>query len=402
MVPSQALLPLLLVSLGVLLVVRRIASYRHIPGPWLCRVSHHYVAFFELLRGRPQIIARWHAKYGPFVLIAPGQVSIADPSAMRDLYSTSKRNPKSKYFDHFIYHNARSIFAELPYEEHRRKRSLSSAFYQATSILKPEIQNPLRERAMSVVSGIRHQLKSAKAVDVFPVINHFAWDNITALVYGPRHRSHSVEMDGAEREMLAGLKDCELWKPIDFNLPFAHYLIKKLGALYLKSPKFLMAEEELDKWSMQRLAEAVSDPLLSSDTSVVRLLKEDKRRLGGQKLTEDYVACEVIDNLLAAQATVTVALTFVVYHLSRNPDWQAEVQKELDGLPRLSDGLPAYSVLDKCSVLEACIRESYRVNPVSSGRAERCIAKGEMYGGVFLPENVSCPFSAQDKQPRLV
>lgn len=369
-------------------VLWRVAKYRHIPGPWPCRISHHYVAMFELIRQRPQAIAKWHRKYGPFVLIAPGEVSISDVTAMRDLYSSSKRNPKSDYFDHFIYHGERSIFAEKPYEEHKAKRGLSSAFYQATSIYKSEIQQPLRQKALGVRETLERHTKLEQIIDVFPVINHYAWDNITALVYGPRHCSHAVQGDYTDRDILARLKNTEMWNSLKFNLPFAHNMMEKAVSMYTGSSKFLSAERDLDVWAMQRLAYSLSDPKSSSDWSLIRLIQD--LRLAGRDISDDYVACEVIDNLHAAQATVTVALTYVVYHLSRNPDWQAKVRAEIEALPREDDGLPVWQLLDKAPILEACIRESYRINPVSSGRAERVLAKGTRYGDVYIPPYVSC------------
>ncbi|KAK1704020.1 uncharacterized protein CLUP02_02304 [Colletotrichum lupini] len=377
------LFALVLTISGLAFVLWRVAKYRHIPGPWPCRISHHYVALFELIRQRPQAIAKWHRKYGPFVLIAPGEVSISDVAAMRDLYSSSKRNPKSDYFDHFIYHGERSIFAEKPYEEHKAKRGLSSAFYQATSIYKSEIQQPLRQKALGVRETLERHSKLEQIIDVFPVINHYAWDNITALVYGPRHCSHAVQGDYTDRDILARLKNTEMWNSLKFNLPFAHNIMEKAVSMYTGSSKFLSAERDLDVWAMQRLAYSLSDPKSSSDWSLIRLIQD--LRLAGRDISDDYVACEVIDNLHAAQATVTVALTYVVYHLSRNPDWQAKVRAEIEALPREDDGLPVWQLLDKAPILEACIRESYRINPVSSGRAERILAKGTRYGDVYIP-----------------
>ncbi|KAH7010510.1 putative cytochrome P450 monooxygenase [Ilyonectria destructans] len=382
---NLSFLALVVLGVGVIFGIYRVAKYRHIPGPWPCRISHHYIALFELFRHRPQTIAQWHRKYGPFVLIAPGQVSISDVTAMRDLYSSSKRNGKSDYFDHFIYHNARSIFAEKPYEEHRRKRALSSAFYQATSIYKPDIQEPLREGALAIVALIQAKIKLDSVVDVFPIINHFAWDNITTLVFGPRHCSHAIQGDEGDRDILARLKNNELWSSVKHNLPLVYSVMEKAIAIYTGSSRFFSAERNLDAWAMQRVDQAMADPLVSSDWSVIRLLQDLRR--AGRQLSDDYVACEVIDNLHAAQATVTVALTYVVYHLSRNPEWQALVQKELDDLPREEDGLPVWTALDKVTILEACIRESYRLNPVSSGRAERVLVKDTWYSQMYLPQN---------------
>lgn len=376
---------------GFVLALYRVIKNRHIPGPWPCRISHHYITLFDLFRQRPQTVAKWHQQYGPFVLIAPGQVSIADVNAMRDLYGTSRRNPKSGYFDHFIYHNARSIFAEKQYEDHRHKRGLLSSFYQATSVYKPDVQQPLRDRVLAAGIRIQEALKQDVSgdsiVNIFPIINHFAWDNTTALVLGPRHCSHAVQGDESDGDLLARLKNIELWGAVKHNLPLVFHAMELATAVYTRSTKYFSAERDLDTWAMQRLYQATSDPKVSSDRSVVQILHGLRR--SGRSLSDDYLASEVIDNLYAGQATVTVALTYAVYHLSRNPYWQSMVQKELDDLPRELDSLPDWTALNKMPILEACVRESYRLNPVASGRAERVLAKDTRYGEFFLPQNVS-------------
>lgn len=384
------LLTLLAFEAVVILSIYRVIKYRHIPGPWLCRISHHYVTLFDLLRQRPQTVAKWHRHYGPFVQIAPGQVSVSDVTAMRDLYCTAARNPKSDYFDNFLYHNARAIFAEKEYLGHREKRGFVSSFFQATSVYKPDVQQPLRDRALVAMMRIQEEITASGqgVVDVLPIINHYAWDNTTALVFGPRHSSQALQGDENDRDLLARLKNSELWGAVKYNLPIVFSAIKLAMAVYTRSTKYFSAEDDLDKWAMQRLYQTTSDPKASQDErSIVQIIQH--LRHNGRSLSENYLESEVIDNLYAGQATVTVALTYAVYHLSRNPHWQLMVQRELDGLPRDSDGLPNWTLLNKAPVIEACIRESYRLNPVASGRAERVLARDSRYGEIFFPQNVS-------------
>ncbi|KAF5020342.1 hypothetical protein F66182_7648 [Fusarium sp. NRRL 66182] len=384
---SLVLLALLPVVAGIIISLHRVTKNRHIPGPWPCRISHHYVTLFDLFRRRPQTVAKWHRQYGPFVLIAPGQVSVSDVVAMRDLYGTSARNPKSGYFDNFLYHNERPMFAEKQCKGHQHKRGLLSSLFQATSIYKPDIQQPLRDRVLASAIRIQDEVRQdvKRTVNVFPIINHYAWDNTTSLVFGSSHCSHAIQADESDRDLLARLKNCELWGAVRYNLPLVFHAIKAAMAVYTRSTKYFSAERDLDAWATQRLCQTTADPLASHDRCVVQTIQQLRRN--GRPLSDDYLTSEVIDNLHAGQATVTVALTYVVYHLSRNPHWQSMVQKELDDLPRELDGLPDYTLLNKVPILEACIRESYRLNPVASGRAERILAKDTTYGDIFIPKN---------------
>ncbi|KAF9768169.1 Cytochrome P450 monooxygenase fgm1 [Fusarium sp. DS 682] len=385
---GPVLLTLFALAAGVIFSLYRVIKNRHIPGPWPCRISHHYVTLFDLFRQRPQTVAKWHRQYGPFVQIAPGQVSVSDVTAMRDLYGTSARNPKSDYFDNFLYHNERAIFAEKEYLGHRHKRGLVSSFFQATSVYKPDVQQPLRDRVLAAMMRIQEEISVSgdRIVDVFPIINHYAWDNTTALVFGPRHCSHAIQGDEYDRDLLERIKNNEMWGAVKYNLPLIFNAMKMAMAVYTKSTKYFSAERDLDTWAMERLYQTTSDPKVSQDDrSIVQTIQHLRRN--DRSLSGAYLESEVIDNLYAGQATVTVALTYAVYHLSRNPHWQSMVQKELDDLPRDPDGLPNWTLLNKMPILEACIRESYRLNPVASGRAERVLAKDSSYGEIFIPQN---------------
>ena len=97
----------------------------------------------------------------------------------------------------------------------------------------------------------------------------------------------------------------------------------------------------------------------------------------------------MLDNLNAAQMTVTVTLTYVLWNLARNPQWQVRIRQEIAALPVSEDGFPSFGDINKAPILEACIKESYRLNPISSGRAERVVPVGKEYDGVFLPKAVS-------------
>ncbi|KAF2141289.1 uncharacterized protein K452DRAFT_228746 [Aplosporella prunicola CBS 121167] len=382
-----------LVSILVILLTLSIfhsiflSPYCHIPGPLLCKLNKWWITFHDLRRQRPQKIAEWHAKYGPIVLIAPGEVSIAEPTAMREIYSSSGRHEKSYYFDNFITHNERSIFAEKGYQSHRQKRRLTSSFYQATSVLKPTIEAPMRGRVSAVLEQLQLRLGlGSGSVDIFPLVNHYAWDNITRLVYGPRHCSQSVEQDCYERTLLVGLKQTEWWNTLRNNFPLAHRLFQFCGALATGSKDFLTAEYDLSTWSHQKLKTAAKDTEVSVDHSLLRRLGELKTA-EGLPLSSNYIECEVLDNLHAAQATVTVALAYVIYHLSKHPEWQEKVRQELSSLPKESDGFPSFSSIDAAPIFNACVREAYRLNPGSSGRAERVIPVGKQYADVFIPAN---------------
>ncbi|KZZ89431.1 Cytochrome P450 [Moelleriella libera RCEF 2490] len=102
------------------------------------------------------------------------------------------------------------------------------------------------------------------------------------------------------------------------------------------------------------------------------------------------MASILLDNINGAQTTTTAALTYVFWNLACNPERQEMSRKKLTQLDLdESDGLPRFSDIDKAPVLDASIRESFRINPISSGRAERVIPHDEVYDGVIIAAGVS-------------
>ncbi|OHF00033.1 hypothetical protein CORC01_04679 [Colletotrichum orchidophilum] len=231
---------------------------------------------------------------------------------MRDLFSCAKRKRKRDYYDYFVYHRQRSIFAEKPYAENKAKQEWLF---------------------LGMISG-KLQLQ----------------DNITEVVYWLGRNSHTVLEDYTDRDVLARLKNTEMCNSLKFNLSFAHNAMENAVAMYTGSSKFLSAEPHLAVWAMQ------PDPKSSSDWSFIRLIR--CVRLASRDISDDYVAYEMIDNLHSAQATVSVALTYVVHHLNQNPGWTAKARAQIEALPGEDDGLPVWQRIEKSPILEASLRKS--------------------------------------------
>jgi len=89
---SQILQFILLVPIGYLLLGAVYRRYFHplskYPGPFLASITRWWLAF-EIFSGKhEQHIRKLHKKYGSIVRISPNEVVIADPQAVRVIYST--------------------------------------------------------------------------------------------------------------------------------------------------------------------------------------------------------------------------------------------------------------------------------------------------------------------------
>lgn len=376
-----------------------LSPYCHIPGPWPCKITSLVATYHDVRLQRTRKIHEWHQRYGPVVLVAPGEVSFAGLAATRAIYGATGRHPKSRYFDHFLsFGGERATFNTLDYDQHRERRKVSFAFFQATTIYTPAFVGHVRSRARAFVQTVDRDTRATPTIDFFHRINLYAFDNVTKLLFGAKHSTNTVDTPACpERAMLEGLKDCEVWNTLLFNVPWAHRLARAVLSRLRQDRHFLSAEEDLTAWCTARIAATTRDPpfLLQGEEAEAEagddcLLKRLAlyRTKKGEPLATSWVYAEVLDNVGAAQATVTVALTYVLWNIARSIGWQDRIRQELAALPCQEDGFPSFADINDAPILEAAIKESYRLNPLSSGRAERVVPVGKEYDTVFVPEGV--------------
>ncbi|KAF5556506.1 benzoate 4-monooxygenase cytochrome P450 [Fusarium napiforme] len=362
-------------------------SLRHVPGPWYCKVSSIPLSICEILCLRNDIIHDLHKKYGPIVQISLNEVSVADFEATKQIYGIKDRWAKSDYFDHFMGYGRRSIFATKPYEDHRIKRKYVSSFYQAKTIYKlPEIEEHVKSRSLSVLD----QVRNGEDVDVFSLTSWYALDNITFLVFGPIHRTHAVDQTCTERGILEGLKYQQFVGPMRYRCPRLYSCASLLLQRVSSRSRYLSTDEELPAWCQKKFFAALKDPQLHESHSLVRHLwelKEDDAHDG--PIDVAYMAAEVLDNIDAAEATIAVTATYLIWKLTEAPEWQDKIRQELFALPKQDDGYPSFPDIDtQVPSLEACLREVYRMHPSSSGKNERVVPLGgRTLAGVFVPEH---------------
>lgn len=359
---------------------------RHVPGPWLSKVSNFPLAAYDLSYCRNEQILKWHRRYGPVVCIAPNEVSVATLEATKDVYGTTHRWAKSNYFDHFTGYSTRSVFATKPYEEHRAKRRLTSAFYQPSTIYKlPAIEQHVQERSQAVLG----QVSPNQEVDVYNLTDWYALDNITYLVFGPDHCTRSVDRVCSERDILTELKHLQLVGALRIRHPKLYaYISHHFGRLFPRLG-YLLADDKLASWCQLRVSTAMKSPHLFKSHSLIRhLLEINENRGAKQPLEPQYIAAEVLNNINAAEATVAVTATYLIWRLTEKPQWQQRIRKELSNLKLQADDSASFAdVNSQVPALEACLREVYRLHPASSGRAERVVPTGgHTLSGVYLPE----------------
>lgn len=391
--PSFLLALILTLAIGRVIYALFLSPYRNVPGPRLCKITRYWAVYHDMWLHRINKIYEWHREYGDVVLVAPGEVSFSSASLTKEIYGSTGRHPKSKYFDNFQMYGERPIFCAIGVKQHRQMLKRTFAFYQATSIYKQASLQPIQNNVRKFLDHLKRDIVVQPTVDVLLYSNFYSFDNITGLVYGPELCARTMEdAECEERVILEGWKEVEVWNNLSYNFPLVHKMIRTVLSYAKRDPAFLSAEERLTDWNMEKIMSARQNSNKMVAGSLLHQLSNGKTP-DGEQLPLPWIAAEMLDNIHAAQTTVALALTYTLWNLACHQEWQTRIREELLALPVKEDGLPNFDDIMAAPVLDACIRESNRLNPLSSGRAERVVPATKEYNGVVLPAGVSDFFS---------
>ena len=112
-----------------------------------------------------------------------------------------------------------------------------------------------------------------------------------------------------------------------------------------------------------------------------------------KKRSDDQIACEGSSMVVGGTDTTATVLTFTCWELSRHPEWQAELRRELDEREVVFiDGLPAAKQVLELPKLDAVVQEGLRCYPAALTSLPRVVpAEGATLAGVRVPGGVCSP-----------
>ncbi|XP_046450479.1 cytochrome P450 302a1, mitochondrial-like isoform X1 [Daphnia pulex] len=120
------------------------------------------------------------------------------------------------------------------------------------------------------------------------------------------------------------------------------------------------------------------------------------------------VVTMVSDMLLAGIDTSSYTMSFILYHLARNPLKQEKVYQEVNRFVPNSTSPVTQDILAELKYLKAAVKESFRLNPISIG-VGRILPEDSSFSGYHCPKNtilvsqnqVSCKLDRYFKNPLL-
>ncbi|KAK5047567.1 hypothetical protein LTR84_006664 [Exophiala bonariae] len=330
----------LLLAVGVVALISsafyKSLALKDVPGPLITRFTKIPLLYQTINLNRTRYIHELHRKYGPLVRLAPNEISLNHPPSVGPIYNYEKTH----FYNAFEAYGAKNMFSTPDRARHSSRRKLLGGEYTKAYMLRPENLTVINDRVRQMLKNI----SEINHVDVFYLFNYMAQDVISGFFFGDQNGSHLLQ--GHDIEVF------DAWHMRRETFHWFAELPKLTNFLYSSGIASLLpswrdaaaAEQFINdmthKW-MDRC-----DPEKSH--LLTKLLKSD--------LSREQISAEVMDHMGAGHETTGTTLTFMVDHLSKNPEQQTKLHEELKNVD-----LDDFAAVDKLPYLHGVVLETLRL-----------------------------------------
>ncbi|KAK0650024.1 cytochrome P450 monooxygenase-like protein [Cercophora newfieldiana] len=329
----------------------RLSSY---PGPFLARITTFYITARSMKKLHLyEEVQKLHEQHGDYVRLAPRELSIAAPEAVRAIYGTQSPTTKGPWYT--LLEPRVPLFMARDKQEHARRR-------------KPRITESINQ-LLDIVE--RHQ-RAGQSMDVTKFFAFFVFDVMEALAF---NRTSNMLVDEKEAYVFetirADMFNIALFTHLPWLLPF----LKRTPILNRNYLKFWdWIQDQVDERSRNEpKARDIFSYILEAYRNGPKT-KRDKWNLHGD--------AQLI--VIAGSDSVAAVLTHVFYFLAIDPTLAGALRTEFDALPDLS-----HENLVTVPLLDAIINETMRLHPpVASGTQRVTPPEGVWIGERHIPGDV--------------
>jgi len=364
--------------------------------------SRFWILYIRYTGRENRTIHAAHARLGPIIRLAPNEISVVSiDGGVRTVYGGGFA--KHRWYDQMRnFGNVPNMFSTLENREHSlRKRGISHVY--AKSVLQGSkplegISKVLVARMLSKVEKLVGSGGSGGSggddqatVDLMAVMSAATMDFVTAYLFGLQNCSEFLDNDDKLAWWLDVFHRRRPFGFLDAELPGLKKWLTRFG-VKLAPDHVAQANREIGDWVMGMCDRADADltrresALKPEEIPVVwRQLRKpaasDKESVNNDGYDDKLVAAsEMWDHLSAGQETSAIALSFVFHELTRHPDVQTALRKEVQSLtPSLSlpsssqpfDSIPAAREIDALPLLDAVLMETLRLHAPIPGPQPR-------------------------------
>ncbi|KAH8590152.1 cytochrome P450 [Bisporella sp. PMI_857] len=361
----------LLVAQAIYTIISRLFLHplAVIPGPKLAALTSWYEFYYDVIRSGQYVwhIQDLHARYGPIVRVAPGEIHIKDPSFLDEIYAPASRRRDKYWFNQRGFKIPESVGATVKHELHRRRREVLNPFFSTKSVT--AFEPIIREKMWKLQALFEEHAKDQTAINLSDVYFGFARDVVSNYCFG-----HDENLLANERkasiyrnnmlEIFLGIK-------LSQHLP---WISNFLGLLPFSMAKHIMPAGMMNNIALnQDISRGVQNVL--NDLENVKKGKQrsilyelrDNQDLPPSEKSLSRLASEGGLLVMAGTESTSRSLAITHFYLLHHKDVLARVRTELNTIPHPV----SWSELQKLPYLNGCIAEGNRLSFGVTARMRR-------------------------------
>ncbi|KAJ4986615.1 benzoate 4-monooxygenase cytochrome [Stagonosporopsis vannaccii] len=369
-----------------------------VPGPRSFALTKWRLAFEDLRSCRTRTIAQLHSRYGPAVRIGPNEVSFNSLGALKTIYGPGSHFGRTAFYRMFDVYGEQNLFTFHSSQEHGRRKKILSHAYSKSRILQEHITRAIEEKARQFLELIDREPNGTS--DVFLSLHYYSLDNITHFIYGRSGATSALLGSKEDRALISDImhpsrrKLSWCWVHIPAITKWLYSrtglmkrAVKSVLPMQLPTTYTAIRKHALDAFHTFKSLVLTTERFPATDDSILAHLWKyhESQRDGG--LNDMQIASECADHFLAGIDTTSDTLMFLVWALSlpENQRFQKRLRDEVLRIPGASlndHALPRCDAADRCSFLQAVIRETLRLYaplPSSEPRAANIATVVEGY-----------------------
>ncbi|RGP68826.1 hypothetical protein FSPOR_5032 [Fusarium sporotrichioides] len=348
---------------------------RHLPGPWYTHFTHLVLKFHIVTGNRIHYVHSLHQRYGSVVRLSPHEVSVSDVEAVSAVHKIGAGFLKSAWYDGITPGREPGIFAMRDPHQHSARRRLFARAFSNGSLLtnwEPEI----RQKTTLAIERIKQDALGTGA-DVFKWWTLMATDVIAHLSFGESF--HMLEQGKQTRyidSIQLAMINSGIRTELSWIYPFLQFIPSQGLKTLLNADNVVYDHGTVAVRNMQSVGDGLSRANLFSQM-VAEADGQEKTTL-----TASSVQAEAGNLIIAGSDTTAVTLTYLVWAVLKQPQLQAQLEKEVCSL---SDEL-TFDELKNAPILNSIIEETLRLYGAAPGALPRVVpGKGATLAGHYLP-----------------
>ncbi|KZO90145.1 cytochrome P450 [Calocera viscosa TUFC12733] len=356
-----------------------LAKYR---GPFLASLTNLWSAYLAFRGDWHVVMDQLHKKYGPIVRIAPNEVCISDPAAMKVIYSITGGFCKSDFYEPFrIPTDPPSLFTDRDEARHTERRRLVGSAYTMNSLLK------LEPHVQIIISRFVRQLdklfaSTNEVADMSTWFYRMAYDVTGQLAVG---RSFNAIDEGDRFGFLSLFMDRNANAGV---LGRAPAWARPLIAPFFNTTK-IQVYKDITDFMQSSMNVHLTHPEVHSDMMSLMLQLRDAK--GEEVLSMDQVQRDCKSVIAAGADTTASTLAGMLHYICKDRRVYQTLQKEIDAasLELEADQPFSATMTEKLPYFAACIQEALRMHSGVGFPLPRVVPEGgAVISGEVFPEGV--------------